>query len=385
MKTTNPSELQATLESYREGTKHINNENFNPFKEDFHAKLLYLIDRQAGMQQAEIWQFFRPYPNKIKPKGDQQSELYYYTNNHDKQDFQTYRTRRMAEQTVNKYLIKLEELGYIKKEIKLNKPITFNPLTNEILPYEITPTGKNDSERKVNRYYLTEPLFILLARAFKIEDYFTGQVNFEKNKIGMQKFNELAKKDLENQATSNDISKILKINNSQLKEFNYNPNVGAQLRKMQNFIDVCQKKTRKDFLEKLTQDFEEYCSPIRTLQKPLENIYTKQLLGINYFALLNNFLSERFNFEWNKILTAYLVKTKRYNYAETFLIGYTKNISNYEETGLLLNNTELKRLQQTWTKRDGSKTNIDLQYLKMLETKADIKGNTKHMVPNRIR
>lgn len=379
MQPKNKSEVEQTLQSYREGTKHINNENFNPFKEDFHAKLIYLIDRQAGMQQGELWEFF----NQLTVE-----ELNNYSDNKKIMGEKAllWRDKSQVNQTVNKYLKTLIEKGIIEEKPEMKTRITFNPLTKEIMPYEVTREGgANTKEIKTARYFLKEPLFVLLVRAFGIEDYFTGQVNFAKNKLGLENLNKLVKKDFENEATQNDISKVTGISSSQLKEINNTKDVEAQIRKMQKVVDVCQKKTRKDFLQKLTQDFEEHYAPARTLQTPLENIYTKQPLGIDYFAVLTRFLNDRFNFEWNKILTAQAVRTKRYNYAETFLIDYTKIISTHKETGFLLDWTELKRLQQTWTKRDGSKNSIDVEFSKIFDKKIHINGNLKHVVPTLIR
>ncbi len=379
MKQKNKSELTKTLDNYREGTKHINNESFNPFKEDFHAKLIYLIDRQAGMQQGELWQFF----NQITVE-----EQNTYSDNKKIMGEKAllWRDKSQVNQTVNKYLKTLIEKGIIEEKPEMKTKITFNPLTKEILPYEITREGgANTKEIKTARYFLKEPLFVLLVRAFGIEDYFTGQVNFAKNKRGFEEMNKLTKKDFENEATQNDISKAIGVNTSQIKEINNNQDVDTQITKMQKVVDICQKKTRKEFLQKLTQDFEEYYAPARALQIPLANIYNKQPLGIDYFQILTNFLNNRFNFEWNKILTGFAVKTKRYNYAETFLIDYTKIISTYQETGFLFDWTELKRLQQTWTKRDGSKQSIDVEFSKVFDKKIHLKGNLKHAVPTLIR
>lgn len=379
MRPKSKSKLEQTLENYRDGTTRINNESFNPFKEDFHAKLIYLIDRQAGMQQGELWQFF----NQLTIE---EQNAYSDDKKIRKESALLWRDKSQVNQTVNKYLKTLIEKGIIEERPEMKTGITFNPLTKEILPFEVTREGGvNKKETKPARYFLKEPLFVLLVRAFGIEDYFTGQVNFSKNKRGFEEMNKLVEQDFQNETTQNDISKATGINNTQLKEISHTQDVNTQIRKMQKVVDICQKKTRKDFLQKLTQDFEEYYAPARNLQIPLDNIYTKQPLGIDYFAVLTRFLNDRFNFEWNKILTVYSVKTKRYNYAETFLIDYTKIISTYKETGFLLDWTELKRLQQGWTKRDGSKNSIDVEFSKIFDKKIHINGNLKHVVPTLIR
>jgi hypothetical protein len=348
-----PETIQGHMQSYRKNSAKYGTTLFNPFKEDIHAKLIYLIGRQPAMQQGEIWEFFNP----LKKEDE--------AINKDKQG-NYYRDRRNVNQTINKYLKELEKQNIITKKLVMKKPITFDPTTFEILLYEIKINGgHNDEPSKPMRYYLKEPLFKLLVKAFKIEDYFTGKVDFSKKQKGFEKLTELTKHDLENPAIQHDIKKALGLSEFNKEQALKELDTKKQIMQMQSITDVCQKRIRPDFLEKLTVDFEEYynVTGIRNLKKPLQEIYLKETFSINYYQILYNFLKHIFHKDIKH--GAYRsYNKKRYNYPETFLLGQVRIQLHYKETGFLEEWTELHNLRNLWTNADPIARSIDIGYQK---------------------
>jgi hypothetical protein len=376
MKQTIKSKVQTKVLQEIEATKHLRSQTLNPFKDDILCKLIYLIDRQKGIQEVELYQFF----NKLS---DPEEYTYRDIKVHFKEYAKIWRDRRIPNSTTIKYLNILlnENKPLIEKKVGFGTPITYDPIHNEILPYEVTKDGGHyDKPSKPERYNLKEPLFVLLLRSFNVEDYFTQSYSFEKNKEGFKQLEDLLKQDLEDETTQNDIKKIMGLNNFDKEEIFKKIEFESKLNKMQKVIDITQKKTRKDFLEKLVKDFDEYYNPLRNLNSYLSNIYEKRPLGIDYFSLLTNFLNNRFNFEKEKGISCSKLKDKKYNYPETFLLGYVKIILIYQETGTLIDWSELNSLQKTWTNRDNEKRIIDLEYNKIFNKKLDIKSNSKHSV-----